>query len=80
MLRIISPETGSVREAGVESLIPSIVTGMATRKPAKGPDIPTSNNAFLLGMGSLLEINAPNVPILKLGRIGGMGMFIRDDF
>ena len=71
---IISPEIGSVIEIWVELIIPNIVIGNATRKPAKGPDNPISNNAFLLGIGSELDIRAPNVPILKFGRIGGMGM------
>ena len=53
--------------------IPIIAIGSATRKPAKGPAIPISNNAFLLGIGSRLEIKAPNVPILKPGTIGGIG-------
>ena len=32
--------------------IPMMDTGTATRNPAIGPEIPTSNNAFLSGMGS----------------------------
>ncbi len=66
----IVKDIGTVSEVA----IPITVTGIATRKPAKGPAIPTSKSAFLFGMGSLLEIKAPNVPILKLGTIGGIGM------
>jgi len=39
---ITSPAAGSVRVAGCEYIIPIIVTGTATIKPARGPDIPTS--------------------------------------
>ena len=31
---------------------PIMVTGIATMNPANGPEIPTSNNAFLFGIGS----------------------------
>jgi hypothetical protein len=44
---------------------------MATRNPHSGPEIPISSNAFLFGIGSLVEINAPKVP-RRNG--GGRGM------
>ena len=72
--RIVSPLIISVIGIKSEVINPIIVTGTATIKPAKGPEIPTSNKAFLLGIGSWLEISAPNVPILKPGRIGGIGI------
>jgi len=72
--RITSPEEKSDIGTISEVAIPMAVTGIAMINPAKGPDIPTSNNAFLFGMGSLLEINAPNVPMLNPGKIGGMGI------
>jgi len=39
-----------------------MVTGIVTAMPAKGPATPISSRAFLLGMGSLMEMNAPKVP------------------
>lgn len=63
-------ETGTISDV----ISPTMVTGMAMINPTIGPAIPTSNNAFLFGMGSLLEINAPNVPMLNPGIIGGIGM------
>ena len=50
---------------------PRRVTGIATSKPAIGPLAPTSNSALRLGIGSLMEINAPIVPNGNI--IGGIG-------
>ena len=56
-----------------EKLMPINNTGIATKNPASGPAIPMSNKAFLLGMGSLIEITAPIVPKGRTG-FGGSGM------
>ena len=46
---------------------PIMSTGIVTMNPAIGPENPMSNNAFLLGMGSLMEISAPKVPKTENG-------------
>ena len=38
---------------------------MATIKPTNGPEAPISSNAFLSGIGSLIDMNAPSVPIIE---------------
>ena len=48
-------------------------TKIATMKPQRGPETPTSNNVFLFGIGSRVEIIAPNVP-----RINGGGSGIKN--
>ena len=47
-------------------------TGIATINPQIGPAAPISSNAFLLGIGSLVDIRAPNVPKINIG--GGRGI------
>jgi len=46
-----------------ERYIPIIRTGIVTMIPAIGPLNPRSNREFLLGIGDLTFITAPNVPI-----------------
>ncbi len=48
---------------------PMMPKGSATSRPASGPATPISSRVFLFGMGSLSEMNAPNVPS---GGIEGM--------
>ena len=41
--------------------------GTATRNPAIGPAIPMSNSIRLDGIGSLMRMNAPIVPVSRNG-------------
>jgi len=41
---------------------PINATGMVTASPPRGPAMPMSTRARRLGMGSRMEMNAPNVP------------------
>ena len=54
----------SVFTPNVDKFRPIKIIGIATRKPAKGPLYPKSNNAFRLGIGDLTFIKAPKVPII----------------
>ena len=49
--------------ACLESINPMNIAGTAKKNPAIGPAIPISNKARREGMGDLILMNAPRVPI-----------------
>jgi len=51
------------------SSIPNRNTGMATTRPASGPEMPMSTSALRFGIGSRMDMKAPKVP---RGGIDGM--------
>ena len=67
----IADDIRTMRTRGAGRIARAVVQGLivaAQESKAK------TKSAFLSDIGSLLEIKAPNVPILKPGTIGGIGI------
>ena len=65
----------------LERYIPIMRTGIVTIIPAIGPLYPRSKREFLLGIGDLTLITAPNVPInvgagTKYGKVALTSCFL----
>ena len=71
--RLRAPDGISDIETRDDIASPTINTGIAMTNPQIGPAAPISSNAFLFGIGSLIEMNAPIVPKGRIG-FGGIGI------